>query len=275
MYRFALILTGLSLVFGYVGWRSTGAVESFAIAVPAVLLAAATASHHLAALHHLLMILAFTAVGWLLDQPVIGLAAGVAFSVYGVVSSRRLPADLTSDTVVETAADAVGEGAEDFVGQFVQLGYRQVGALTFRTQGHEIVESIMIGPEGDRYAMVTDAILAITSRFGSRSLVTRNSALSRMAPEMLDNPLQGGSPAELDTCHSEALALLAPHIRPEVVDAKAVTALAIIDEKRSIDWLRSLRTHLLPGGGAGGGPLASHPSAEQLIDGWLGLTERT
>lgn len=274
MMRFALVLIGFSLVLGYIGWRSTGEVESFAIAIPALLFAAAAASHRVAALHRPLVILAFTAVGWLLDQPVIGLAVGVAFSVYAVASSRKLPADFTSDTVVETVPNAVGVGAEGFVEEFVRLGYRQVGAFTFRTQGHEIVESIMIGPAGDRYALVTDAILAITSRFGSRSLVTRNSALSRMPPDMLDNPLQGGSPHELDACHSEALALLAPHAEAERIDAKAVTALAIDDEKRSIDWARSLRTHLQPGGGAGHGPLASHPSAQQLITGWLTATER-
>ena len=273
MMTFALVLTGFGLLLGYLGWRSTGAVESFAIAVPPVLIAAATAVHRLAVLNQLLMILAFTSVGWLLDRPVLGFVAGVAFSAYAVFSSRRLPTDLTSETVFETAADAVGEGAEGFVAGFVSLGYRQVGALTFRTQGHEIVESIMIGPGGDRYAGVTDAVIAITSRFGTRSLVTRNSALSRMPPDTLDNPLQGGSPEELDACHSAALALLAPHVQPETVDAGEVTTIALDDEKRHIDWVRSVRTHLLRGSGAGTGPLASDPSAAQLIADWLTTTD--
>ena len=270
---FALVLTGFGLLLGYLGWRSTGALESFAIALPPVLIAAATAAHRVTLLNQPLMILAFTSVGWLLDRPVIGLVAGIAFSAYAVYSSRKLPTDLTSDTVFEAAADAVGQGAEGFVDEFVGLGYRQVGALTFRTQGHEIVESIMIGPGGDRYVGVTDAVIAITSRFGSRSLVTRNSALSRMPPDMLDNPLQGGSPEELDAGHSEALALLAPHIQPEAVDVDEVTTQAIAEEKRHIDWVRSQPSHHLPGGGAGTGPLASDPAADQLISRWLTTTD--
>lgn len=120
----------------------------------------------------------------------------MAFAVYAAVRSRRLPADLTSDTISVGPPDAVGAGAEEFILEFEKLGYEQVGTLTSRVGGHELVISILAGPDGDRYASVTDAAITVSSTFGSRSLVTRNSALSRLPPGMLDNPSRGASPED-------------------------------------------------------------------------------
>ncbi len=264
-----MAILGFYVVAGFVTARASGDPRSFWIVLPAVGLLAASLLHRVTALHYLLVVGTWGALGWLFGRLGLGLVVGTAFVVYLVVRSRTLPSDLTADTILAAAADAVGPGAERFVEEFAGIGYRQVGAYTFRAMGNEIVASVMRGPANDRYAIVTDAILTVTSRFGARSLVTRNSAVSRLPPFSLDNPLRGADPEELDRSHSEALAVVSPHARPDPLPVDGVAALAMEDERRTIGWIRTERAHLQPGGGKGHGALASHPGADTLIFDWL------
>jgi hypothetical protein len=267
--RLAIVLIVAGLVIGFLMWRASGDTRSFLIVVPPVLMIAIVATHRSATLSYPLLIMAFGSVGWLSGRPVLGLTVGLAFAIYSYMRSRSLPSDFTAETIVETSPDAVGEGAEEFVGEFGLLGYHQVGAYTFRTLGHEIVATVMAGPARDRYAVVTDAILTVSSQFGTRNLVSRNSAVSRMPPHSLDNPVRGASPEELDRSHSSALERISGHARPDVLAPDEVTTLAIDDEIRTLAWIRDQSDFRLPGGGKGYGPLTSHPSADDLITAWL------
>lgn len=204
------IATGIAAV-AVVIWRSSGSLDAFRALIPVLFALAVIVSHRTVALNLVFVVLTFTSGGWYLGEPGVGLAAGLAFGVYAVV---RLPADLGSQTITTGPPDAVGVGAEEFIVEFERLGYEQVGSLTSPVGGHDLVISLMAGPGEDRYASVTDAVVTITSTFGSRSLVTRNSARSRMPPGMLDNPLRGAGPEELDAIHTAALALIAPYARP-------------------------------------------------------------
>lgn len=261
------IATGIAAI-AVVNWRSSGSLYAFRALVPVALALAVILTHRTVVLNLVFVVLTFAGGGWYLGEPGIGLAAGVVFGVYAVISSRRLPADLRSQTIAVGAPDAVGAGTEEFIMEFERLGYRQVGALTSPVGGHELVISLMAGSGNDRYASVTDAVVTVTSTFGSRSLVTRNSARSRMPPAVLDNPLRGASPAELDATHSQALALITPHARPDQLDAETITSRALDSERRHIDWARSQPTHLQPRHRADGGPLR-YPSPEESIAAWL------
>lgn len=266
------IATGIAAV-AIVIWRSSGSLDAFGALIPVLFGLGVILCHRTVALYLMFVVLAFASGGWYLGEPAIGLAAGIAFGVYALARSRRLPADLRSETIVLGPPDAVGAGAGDFIVEFERLGYRQVGALTGPVGGHELVISLMAGPDDDRYASVTDAVVTVTSTFGPRSLVTRNSARSRMPPGMLDNPLRGASPEELDAIHSEALALIAPHGRPDPLDAETITSRALDSERMHVEWARSQPTHLQPAGQADSGPLATHPSPEEPIAAWLSVTE--
>lgn len=275
--RYALIFvlataTGIAAV-ATVIWRSSGSLDAFRALIPVLFALAVIVSHRTVALNLVFVVLTFTSVGWYLGEPGIGLAAGLAFGVYAMVRTRRLPADLRSQTITMGPPDAVGAGAEEFIVEFERLGYSQVGALTSPVGGHELVISLMAGNDNDRYASVTDAVVTITSTFGSRSLVTRNSARSRMPPGMLDNPLRGAGPEELDAIHSEALALIAPFARPDPLDAETITCRALVSEREHIDWARSQPTHLQPRNRVEGGPLGSYPSPELPIAAWLATPE--
>lgn len=275
--RYALLFVlataiGIAAV-AMVTWRSSGSLDAFRALIPLLFALAVLVSHRTVALNLVFVVLTFTSGGWYLGEPGIGLAAGMAFGIYGLVRSRRLPADLRSQTITMGPPDAVGAGAEEFIVEFVRLGYEQVGALTSPVGGHELVISLMAGPDGDRYASVTDAVVTVTSIFGSRSLVTRNSARSRMPPGMLDNPLRGADPEELDAVHSEAIALIAPYARPEPLDGETITSRALDSERKHVDWARSQPTHLQPRNQAESGPLGSYPSPELSIAAWLATPE--
>ncbi|HVR31904.1 MAG TPA: hypothetical protein VMS74_04250 [Acidimicrobiia bacterium] len=269
MLGLALVFVLVGAIVGFVTWRASGELRSFLIATPPALVAVAVLAHRSTILHYALITSAFATAGWLFERALVGLAVGIAFTAWAMARSRRIPADLTSDAIFELPIPVVGPGAQDYVEAFAAIGYQLVGALTFRTVGSQIIASIMVGPDSDRYATVTDSVLTVTSTFGHRSLVTRNSALSLMPPEALDNPLRGAGPAELDACHGEALALVTPHVAADTLDPATITAFAVSDERRAVEWVRHQPTHLQKGGGTGHGPLSTRPAATSLVAAWL------
>jgi hypothetical protein len=124
-------------------------------------------------------------------------------------------------------------GAEDFVQQFSAEGFRPCGSYRFHTAGKTVVMTVMAGPQSDRLAVVTDRVLQITSRFGTRSMVTTNSAVAPVPGEILRQHVAGG-PIELVRAHAAALALLDRHsIRPDVFasDTEALDAVREMEER--------------------------------------------
>ena len=138
-------------------------------------------------------------------------------------------------------------GAETFVQQFSAERFHVCGSYRFRTAGKTVVMTIMTGPQRDRLAVITDKVLQITSRFGSRSLVTTNTALAPVPADILRQHVDGG-PADLIRAHDLAVALLDRHsIHPDVFASDREVLRAVREmEERALAFIgkASLRTAL-------------------------------
>jgi hypothetical protein len=170
---------------------------------------------------------------------------------------------------------AVMPGAGHFVQQFSDEGFRLCGSYRFRAGGHLVFLTVMAGPQSDRLAVVTDKVVQVTSRFGRRSVVTTNSAVAPVPPDVLRQYVAGG-PAELVRVHDAALALLDQHsIRPDVFanDAAAVEAVREMEE-RALAFIGrvSMRTALRmeTEGVSATRPLGSDGHSLSRINSWIG-----
>ena len=129
---------------------------------------------------------------------------------------------------------AVMPGAEELVQQFSAEGFRALGAYRFQSGGRLVVLTVMLGPQGDRLAVVTDKVWQVASRFGRRSLLTTNSAVAPVPVDVLRQQVSGGRPAELIRAHDSALTLLAGHShRPDrfATDTDALHAVQEMEER--------------------------------------------
>ena len=129
---------------------------------------------------------------------------------------------------------AVMPGAEELVQQFAAEGFRVLGAYRFETGGRLVVLTVMLGPQPDRLAVVTDKVWQVTSRFGRRSLLTTNRAVAPLPADVLRQQVAGGFPAELVRAHDTALTLLHDHSRrPDLFasDAEALHAVREMEER--------------------------------------------
>jgi hypothetical protein len=142
---------------------------------------------------------------------------------------------------LETLADpAVMAGAEELVRQFLADRFRLIGGYRFSTAGRLVILTVMIGPERDRLAVVTDRVWQTVSRFGTRSLLTTNSALAPVPPEVLRQQVVDGGPPEVARAHNAALALLARHSHePHVFDTDAEALESVRQmEERALAFIR-------------------------------------
>src|SRR5688500_13025026 len=99
----------------------------------------------------------------------------------------------------------------------------------------------MIGPERDRLAVVTERVWQAVSRFGARSLLTANSALSPLPVNVLRQQVVDGGPSAIVRAHDAALTLLGRHShRPDVfaTDDEALDAVQQM-EQRAIAFMRN------------------------------------
>ena len=129
---------------------------------------------------------------------------------------------------------AVMPGAEELVQQFAAEGFRTLGAYRFQSGGKLVVVTVMAGPQRDRVAVVTDKVWQVASRFGSRSLLTTNSAVAPLPADILRQHLSGDRPAELVRAHESALTLLQDHsCRPDrfTSDTEALHAVREMEER--------------------------------------------
>lgn len=119
---------------------------------------------------------------------------------------RRLPADL------EVAGDEVMPGAEEAVAAFEAAGFRRTGA--YATQVPQLlgtkraVVSVLAAAGADRFAVATDRVVEVVSRFGDRWLLTTSSGLAPLTGSTLRQLVARGSPAELAAAHQTALDVL-------------------------------------------------------------------
>lgn len=198
---------------------------------------------------------------------IVGLA--VASLVVSVFGWERVPRSLIPESIERAPDDATGKGAERFSSEFEELGYRQVGALSFRVMRFDVIESIMIGPNRDRFAQVTDSVITVVSHFGDKSLLTRNSGLTGVPPSVLTNDLRGAEPHELDAAHDRALSEISRWAGPDPIDADTIVDRTIDEERQTIVWMRSGAKVVVSRSGIGTGPLWDRSDREEAISAWL------
>ena len=135
--------------------------------------------------------------------------------------------------------------------------------------------TVMAGPQSDRLAVVTDKVLQITSRFGSRSLVTTNSAVAPVPADILRQHVDGG-PGDLVRAHGAAVTLLDRHsIHPDVFasDTEALQAVRGMEE-RALALIKrvSLQTawRMATEGAAPTRLLGDDPQSLNRINAWIG-----
>jgi hypothetical protein len=192
--------------------------------------------------------------------------------VANVVMARRV-----GRLALEPLTDpAVMEGAEDVVRQFVDAGFRAIGAFRFQIGTRPIILTVMIAPERSRLAVVTDKVWQIVSRFGKRSLVTSSSGIAPLSPEVLRQTLDGARPEDLIRAHATALTLIdGRSMRPDTFarDADAIDAVHAL-ETRALRFIRegslSAGLRMATPAGQRSPRLDEHAGAEDRIDAWLG-----
>lgn len=165
---------------------------------------------------------------------------------------------------------AVMKNARGFVDEFQAAGFEQVGALRFSFGRVEVVESLLLAPDGLTYAAVTDSIVQLASRFpGGRELLTRNSDRTPLPPSFLINSAAGAAPAELIASHREALALVIEHgAEPTPTRATDLAGLVLECERAIIGWVQANRKAALSI--TGRGPLSARPGRHEEIEAWMG-----
>ena len=180
-----------------------------------------------------------------------------------------LPREMTPESIRRAPDDAIGEGSEEFIRAFEELGYTRIGAIAFPVMSYEILETIMIGPDRGRFAEVTDAVVTVISRFGDHLLVTRNSAVTTTPAHVLTNDVRGGAPHELDSEHDRALTVIASFANPDHLDPGTLVDHAIDQERATIEWMRSGGVKVVASrSGLGRGPLADDPQRVARIESW-------
>lgn len=204
----------------------------------------------------------------------LALAGGPLFALLiGIIAaglfvfSRVVRITVDPDSVRRLDPDAVMSGAEPAVEEFMQRGWRQIGAVGFTVLRRTVVESILVPDQVDRYAAVTDAVWVITSQIDDvRRLITRNSGRSAVSGSILSNDWEGATPSELIDRHASALAVLRKHgaeAVPLVVDQ--IVDQVVRDEKAELGGGVRRRGRDDPGG-----PIDESEEAERRIRTWLG-----
>lgn len=153
-----------------------------------------------------LCLLLLTRTGWsfgVQSAVLFGLAALV------VVLTLRFGPRLPPGGVEEVGPDEVMPGAEDFVSEFEAADLRRLGGHRWALRGRAVTATVLAPPDRESYAIVTDRIMEVSSRFGERTLTTINEGRAPLPDDVLRQTVLHGSPAQLVRAHRAALDLLA------------------------------------------------------------------
>ena len=147
----------------------------------------------------------------LIGSPLFALVVLAAALVFQLWLSRRIRSRLSSELEI-VAPEEVEPGAEHVVAAFEAAGFQRSGAYAThapRLRGtRRVVVSVLTGPEHDRFAIATDRIAEVVSRFGNRWLLTSNSGMAPLSADKLRQVVARGAPGELATVHQSGLDLL-------------------------------------------------------------------
>lgn len=192
------------------------------------------------------------------------LFAAIAWSAW----SRRRIGPLPGEFEI-TEVGAVMKNAGKFLDSFESLGFEQVGAYRARIGPVWITVSLLLSPDRESYASVTDAVLEVTSLFpDGRTLITRNSNLNALPERALINPLSGATPESLVAGHGRALETLAEHGHfPTPLTASELAQIAVDSELGTVEWMKEQRRARRPDDTA---VLWDRPDAAERIAAWQG-----
>jgi hypothetical protein len=172
---------------------------------------------------------------------IVVLGTAIALFVLQLLANVIVARNVGRLTLERLADPAVMAGAEELVREFFAEGFRMIGSYRFHTGGKLVILTVMIGPERDRLAVVTDRVWQAVSRFGTRSLLTTNSALSPLPVNVLRQQVVDGGPPEIVRAHDAALMLLGRHSQRPDVFASDDDALEAVHqmEQRAIAFIRN------------------------------------
>ena len=165
----------------------------------------------------------------LVGSPVFALVVLAAALGLQIWLSRRMRSRLTAE-FERLDAEEVAAGAEEAVAGFEAAGFRRSGAYASQVPQlrgtKRVVVTVLTGPDDDRFAIASDRIVEVVSRFGDRWLLTINSGLAPLAADKLRQAVPRGTPAELAKAHQAAL---------EVVADRGVTPDRFTDDEAAVE----------------------------------------
>lgn len=173
----------------------------------------------------------------LVGSPIFAGAILVAAVVLQTWLARRMRSRISTEFERLDRTEVV-PGAEEAVAGFEAAGFRRSGAYAGevpRLPGTKrVLVSVLIGPDDDRFAIATDRVVEVVSRFGERSLLTVNSGLAPVPGSKLRQVVAGAGPAELAKAHQAALDFLAERgIEPDRFQEDDDAVEAAIEVERS------------------------------------------
>ncbi len=170
--------------------------------------------------------------------------------------------------------DEAMPGAEAYISDFETAGFRRVGGYRWALRGRLVISTVLAPAALDRYAIATDRVLEVASRFGGRSLITTNSGRAPTPAEVLRQVVPGG-PADLVLAHERALDQLAGRgLRPDrfAGDAELLRYVREVEERALRGGVKvSFMALLLRGAKSGESDreLGDDVESEGCVDAWL------
>jgi len=206
-----------------------------------------------------------------LDPGVVSVTLAIAAAVLFWMRGRKQSSPVDPATLRPVEPDSVMPSAQAFVTELIEAGWRQAGAYAFGSRKTEVTVSVLVHPDLDRHAEITDMVFSIESRFpNSRILITNSSGRAVLPLSYLTNDVLGATPAELAEAHQHALDILGGFdLEPEHVLEHTIVSEAMASEMETIEWSYENPSGGLFNFGGGHGALDDSPASKARIEEWL------
>jgi hypothetical protein len=211
--------------------------------------------------------------GW---SPTLKTAGFIGLVVVVMAITYRFGPKLPRGGVEEAGPDAVMPGAEGIVSDFEVAGFRRIGGFRWALRGRLVTETVLASPDSECYALVTDRVVEVASRFEDRTLTTINEGRAPLPPDILRQVIRPGGPAELLQAHRAAPELLARRwLQPDRFRDDSETLAAVrASEERALRYGSKISLPTLLRLGVSGGDadreLGDDGESQRRIDAWLG-----
>jgi hypothetical protein len=214
---------------------------------------------------------AVIAVFLILDPGVMSVALAIAAAALFWMRGRKRSSPVDPGSLCPVSPESVMEGAHSYVAELIESGWRQAGAYCFDSPRVPVTVSVLVHPDLDRHAEITDMVFSIESRFQeSLILISNSSGRAGLPPSYLTNDVAGASPAELADAHQSALDILAGHdLAPLRVLEHTIVSEAMASEMETIEWSQQNPSGGLFNFGGGAGALDDSTKSRSRIEEWL------